>query len=66
MPTRHDLHHWWHQAGHILHTTTFRWPVVAEDQASVTLRAAELTMLLDGIDWQQARRSRRYHRPATG
>ena len=45
---------------------TFRWPVVAEDQASVTLRAAELTMLLDGIDWQQARRSRRYHRPATG
>jgi len=39
---------------------------VAEGQASVTLRAAELTMLLDGIDWQQARRSRRYHRPATG
>ncbi|MDX6570089.1 MAG: Ca-activated chloride channel [Gaiellales bacterium] len=28
MPTRHDLWHWWHQAGHILHTTTFRWPVV--------------------------------------
>ena len=45
---------------------TFRWPVVAEGQAGVTLRAAELTMLLDGIDWQQARRSRRYHRPATG
>jgi hypothetical protein len=32
----------------------------------VTLRAAELAMLLDGIDWQNARRSRRYHRPATG
>ena len=28
MPSRHDLWHWWHQAGHILHTTTFRWPVV--------------------------------------
>jgi Ca-activated chloride channel family protein len=28
LPTRHDLWHWWHQAGHILHTTTFRWPVV--------------------------------------
>jgi len=45
---------------------TFPWPVVAEGQTSVTLRAAELAMLLDGIDWQSARRSRRYHRPATG
>jgi transposase len=45
---------------------TFHWPAVAADQASVTLRAAELTMLLDGIDWPQARRQQRYHRPATG
>ena len=45
---------------------TFRWPAVAEGQTSVTLRAAELAMLLDGIDWQNARRSRRYHRAATG
>ncbi len=44
---------------------TFRWPAVAEGQASVTLRAAELTMLLDGIDWQKVERDRRYHRPAT-
>jgi transposase len=44
---------------------TFRWPAVAEGQASVTLRAAELTMLLDGIDWHQAQRRHRYHRPAT-
>src|SRR3984957_17720343 len=44
---------------------TFRWPAVAEGQASVTLRAAELTMLLDGVDWQKAQRSHRYHRPAT-
>lgn len=43
---------------------TFRWPAVAADQASVALRAAELAMLLDGIDWPKARRSRRYHRPA--
>jgi Ca-activated chloride channel family protein len=28
MPTRHDLWHWWHQAGHILHTMTFRLPAV--------------------------------------
>ena len=45
---------------------TFRWPAPAPGQTSVTLRAAELAMLLDGIDWQNARRSRRYHRPATG
>jgi transposase len=44
---------------------TFRWPTVTEGQASVTLRAAELAMLLDGVDWQNARRARRYHRPAT-
>lgn len=45
---------------------TFRWPVAAAGQSSVTLRAAELTMLLDGIDWSQAQRDRRYQRPATG
>jgi transposase len=45
---------------------TFHWPVVPLDQASVTLRAAQLAMLLDGLDWPRARRSRRYHRPATG
>jgi transposase len=45
---------------------TFRWPVPVQGQSSVTLRAAELAMLLDGVDWQTAPRSRRYHRPATG
>jgi transposase len=45
---------------------TFAWPALADGQAGVTLRAAELAMLLDGIDWTQARRARRYHRPATG
>ena len=45
---------------------TFRWPAMAPGQQSVKLRAAELTMLLYGIDWQSARRGRRYHRPATG
>ena len=43
---------------------TFCWPAVAAGQAGVALRAAELAMLLDGIDWQKARRGRRYHRPA--
>ena len=29
----------------------FPWPAAAAGHASVTLRAAELAMLLDGIDW---------------
>jgi transposase len=41
----------------------FRWPAVAAGQASVSLRAAELTMLLDGIDFQKAPRAHRYQRP---
>jgi transposase len=44
---------------------TFRWPAVAAGQHSMSLRAAELAMLLDGIDWSSARRSHRYQRPAT-
>jgi transposase len=62
---------YWDEDGYVivykrLEAGTFRWPVVAEDQPRVTLRAAELAMLLDGIDWQTARRWKRYHRPATG
>jgi transposase len=30
---------------------------------AVTLRAADLLMLLDGVDWQNVRRSKRYRRP---
>src|SRR5205085_7008579 len=48
-----------------LEAGVFRFPAAAEGQAGVTLRAAELAMLLDGIDWQNAKRSKRYHRPAT-
>jgi transposase len=43
----------------------FHFPAATDGQAGVTLRAAELTMLLDGVDWQQAKRSERYRRPAT-
>jgi transposase len=43
---------------------TFRFPAAADGHAGVTLRAAELAMLLDGVDWQNAKRSRRYRRPA--
>jgi transposase len=62
---------YWDEDGFIivykrLEEGTFRWPAATESQTSVTLRAAELAMLLDGIDWPQAQRSRRYHRAATG
>jgi transposase len=48
-----------------LEAGSFRFPAAAEGQAGVTLRAAELAMLLDGVDWQNAKRSKRYHRPTT-
>src|SRR5205809_5935497 len=35
---------------------TFCFPAPVEGQARVSLRAAELAMLLDGIDWQNAKR----------
>jgi transposase len=61
---------YWDEDGYVivykrLEVGVFRWPAAAEGHASVTLRAAELAMLLDGIDWSKAQRGRRYHRPAT-
>jgi transposase len=61
---------YWDSDGYVivykcLEAGTFRFPTAAEGQAGVTLRAAELAMLLDGIDWQNAKWSKRYHRPAT-
>ena len=40
---------------------TFRFPTGSG--ASVTVRAADLTMLLDGVDLTSVRRRRRYQRP---
>jgi transposase len=61
---------YWDEDGYVivykrLEMGVFPWPTVAAEQPSVTLRAAELAMLLDGIDWSKAQRGRRYHRPAT-
>ena len=52
---------YWDEDGYVivykrLEAGVFRWPATAEGQASVTLRAAELAMLLDGIDWSKAQR----------
>jgi transposase len=61
---------YWDEDGYVivykrLEEGVFTWPAVAAGQTSVLLRAAELAMLLDGIDWSKARRGRRYHGAAT-
>jgi transposase len=61
---------YWDEDGYVivykrLEEGVFHWPATATGQTSVALRAAELAMLLDGIDWSTAQRGRRYHRPAT-
>ena len=61
---------YWDEDGYVivykrLERGTFRFPVAVEGRAGVSLRAAELAMLLDGVDWQNAKRSRRYRRPAS-
>lgn len=40
----------------------FRLPEAGADQTSVTLSAAELTMLLSGVDLASVRRTKRYRR----
>ena len=61
---------YWDEDGYVivykrLEEGVFHLPATADGQTSVALRAAELAMLLDGIDWSKAQRGRRYHRPAT-
>lgn len=60
---------YWDSDGYVivykrLEVGIFRFPAAAEGQTSVTVRAAELAMLLDGVDWQNAKRSKRYQRTA--
>jgi transposase len=43
---------------------TFRFPAIDEHQASVTISAADLAMLLDGVDLASVRRGKRYRRGA--
>jgi transposase len=43
---------------------TYRLPAYPPGQTSVTLKASELAMLLDGIDLKSVRRVPRYHRKA--
>ena len=42
----------------------FRFPAVSEGQTQVTITAAELTMLLDGVDLASVRRTKRFRLPS--
>jgi transposase len=46
-----------------LEAGTFRFPTAVDDSGKVTVRAADLLMLLDGVDLESVRRRRRYRRP---
>jgi transposase len=42
----------------------FRWPTVSEKQRSVTMRAEELAMLVNGLDLKQTQSRKWYRRSA--
>lgn len=42
---------------------TFRFPPPPADGGSIEIRAADLTMILDGVDLSTVRRQERYRRP---
>lgn len=47
-----------------LEAGTFRFPAPREGETSVTVSSAEWAMLLDGVDFTQVRRGKRYRRTA--
>jgi transposase len=61
---------YWDEDGYVivykrLEAGSFHFPAATAEQSSVSMRAADLAMLLDGVDWQNVHRSRRYRRPAS-
>jgi transposase len=61
---------YWDDDGYVLwykrlEAGTFRFPAPAhEDQTGLVISAADLAMLLDGVDLSSVKRTKRYHRPA--
>ena len=60
---------YWEESGYALwykrlEAGTFRFPAAAADQKSLTISAADLAMLLDGVDLASVRRQKRYRRSA--
>lgn len=59
---------WWDDDGYALwykrlEEGTFRFPAVSAGQTGVEIRAADLALILDGIDLDSVKRSKRYRRP---
>jgi transposase len=59
---------YWDEDGYVivykrLEVGTFRFPTAESDR--VAIRAADLQMLLDGVDLDSVKRSRRYRRPGS-
>lgn len=59
---------WWSAGGLSLYAKrlekgTFRLPKIEPGQSTVRLQAADLAMLLDGIDWTRARRQQLHEPP---
>jgi transposase len=60
---------YWEESGYALwykrlEVGTFRFPAAAADQNSLSISAADLAMLLDGVDLASVRRQKRYRRSA--
>jgi transposase len=59
---------YWDRDGYIivykrLEIGVFRFPVPSGEDAGVEIRAADLTMILDGVDLGSVKRQKRYSRP---
>lgn len=60
---------WWDDDGWAiwykrLEQGTFRFPTPPSAGHGLEIRAADLAMLLDGVDLESVRRRKRYHRPS--
>jgi transposase len=60
---------YWDEDGYVivykrLEAGTFRFPQASADTCKVSIRAADLFMLLDGVDLSSVRRGHRYRRTA--
>jgi transposase len=60
---------YWEETGYALwykrlEVGSFRFPAAPADQKSLTISAAELAMLLDGVDLASVRRQKRYRQSA--
>lgn len=61
---------YWERGGYTiiykrLEIGVFRFPAAAGDDHGVEIHAADLTMILDGVDLESVKRQKRYERPAT-